>query len=291
MKSMRDSRSATNSRYSKRMPVATRSNFAREYADWLRDRVTSVEQGGRQVISTPFLDPFHDGIRVYLEPHDGEFLLHDDGHTFENLTDSGVKLEDSEHRMNLIHRATAGCGASFVNGRIELIATAVNLPQRIHFLLTAILRLNDMWMSAVPHRWVDFFEMVAEFLDQQGVLYTPNVILPGRTVEHTIDFVIPLPRRRERLIKLVGDPKPQTAKLISFTWMELRESRPESDRVVLINDMRTPDPLGEENEQEFRRVSEQTVAILRGYSTAIYRWSEREASQFSHLWQPNGATS
>ena len=55
------------------MPVATRSNFAREYADWLRDRVTSVEQGGRQVISTPFLDPFHDGIRVYVEPHNGEF--------------------------------------------------------------------------------------------------------------------------------------------------------------------------------------------------------------------------
>src|SRR3954468_20337852 len=120
------------------MPVFGRSDFAREYADWLRDRVTSVEQGGRQVISTPFLDPFHDGIRVFLEPRGGEFLLHDDGHTFENLTDSGVKLEDSEHRMNLVRRATAGSGATFANGRIELLATTANLPQRIHFLLTAI---------------------------------------------------------------------------------------------------------------------------------------------------------
>ena len=273
------------------MPVATHSNFAREYADWLRDRVTSLDQGGRQVISTPFLDTFHDGILVFVEPRNGEFLLHDDGNTLDNLTDLGVKIEDSEHRRNLIQRATAGCGAHVVNGRIEMIATAANLPQRIHFLLTAILRLNDLWMSAVPHRWVDFFEMVAEFLDQQGVLYTPNVILPGRTVEHTVDFVIPLPRRRERLIKLVGDPKPQTAKLISFTWMELRESRPDSDRVVLINDLRAPDPLEEEDEQDFRRVSDQTIAILRGYSTAIYSWSERDAGQFAHLWQPNGATS
>ncbi len=273
------------------MPVTTHSNFAREYADWLRDRVTALDQGGRQVISTPFLDAFHDGIRVFVEPRGGEFLLHDDGNTLDNLKDLGVKIEDSDHRKNLIQRATAGCGAHVVNDRIEMIATAANLPQRIHFLLTAILRLNDLWMSAVPHRWVDFFEMVAEFLDQQGVLYTPNVILPGRTVEHTVDFVIPLPRRRERLIKLVGDPKPQTAKLISFTWMELRESRPDSDRVVLINDLRTPDPLEEEDEQDFRRVSDQTIAILRGYSTAIYRWSERDAGQFAHLWQPNGATS
>src|SRR5436190_4132396 len=106
----------------------------------------------------------------------------------------------------------------------------------------------------VPHRWVDFFEIVAEFPDQQGVLYTPNVILSGRSAEPTIDFVIPLPRRRERLIKLVGYSKPQTAKLISFTWMESRESRPESDRVVPINDARASDPLNEENKQEFRRI-------------------------------------
>jgi hypothetical protein len=144
-------------------------------------------------------------------------------------------------------------------------------------------------MSAVPHRWTDFFEMVAEFLDKQGVLYTPNVSIPGRTVEHSIDFVIPLPRRRERLIKLIADPKPQTAKVISFSWMELKEARPEAERVVVLNDVRPPDPLEEEGEGEFRRVSDQTVAILRGYSNAVYRWSEREAPQFQKLWVANGA--
>ena len=273
------------------MPVTTRTDPAREYADWLRERLVSVDQGGAQVLSTPFLDPFHDGIQVFVEPHGGEFTLHDDGNTLENLTDLGVKIEDSERRKALIQRATAGCGVRFANGRLETSATAANLPQRVHFLLTAILRLNDLWMSAVPHRWVDFFEMVAEFFDRNDVRYTPDVIIPGRTVDHAVDFVIPLPRRRERLIKLVGDPKPQTAKLISFTWFELRETRPESDRVVLINDMRAPDPLEEESEEEFRRVSEQTITILRGYSTAIYRWSERDAGQFAHLWQPNGTTS
>ena len=68
------------------------------------------------------------------------------------------------------------------------------------------------------------------------------------------------------------------------------EARPEAERVVVLNDVRAPDPLEEQGEDEFRKVSEQTVAILRGYSSATYRWSEREAPQFKHLWQANGST-
>jgi hypothetical protein len=225
-----------------------------------------------------------------MDARGGEWVLHDNGNTLDNISCLGVKIEDSERRRALIQRATAGCAVRFENGRLETTATHANLPQRLHFLLTAIIRLNDLWMSSVPHRWTDFFEMVAEFLDQQGVLYTANVSIPGKTVEHSIDFVIPLPRRKERLVKLIGDPKPQTAKVISFSWMELQEARPEADRVVVLNDVRAPDPLAQEEEEEFRKVSEQTVAILHGYSTATYRWSERDTPQFRHLWQPNGAS-
>lgn len=269
------------------MSALLQPDLAREYLSWLKDRVTVFEHGDTRVLSTPFLDPFHDGIQIHYEPQNGEIVLHDDGDTFDNLSCLGVKIEDSERRKALIHRAMAGCGVRFHNGRLETTATLANLPQRAHFLLTAILRLNDLWMSAVPHRWTDFNELVAEFLDQQSVLYTPNVSIPGRTVEHSIDFVIPLPKRKERLIKLVGDPNPQTAKVISFTWLELRETRPDSQKVVIVNDVRSPDPLREESEEEQRRVSDQTIAILRGYSDRIFRWSERESPQFQELWKNN----
>jgi hypothetical protein len=265
-----------------------KTDLAREYGVWLRERLTTVERGQTQVLNTPFLDPFHDGIQVYVEPEGGEMVLHDNGDTIEHLSCMGVKIEESERRRALIQRATAGCAVRFDSGRLETTATLANLPQRVHFLLTAILRLNDLWMSAVPHRWTDFFEMVAEFFDQHGVLYTPNVSIAGKTVEHSIDFVIPLPKRKERLVKLIADPKPQTAKVISFSWMELKEARPEADRVVVLNDLRSPDPLEEQAEDEFRRVSEQTIAILRGYSSDIYRWSERESPGFQHLWLSNG---
>ena len=55
--------------------------------------------------------------------------------------------------------------------------------------------------------------------------------------------------------------------------------------MVVLNDVYSPDPLEEEGEEEFKRVSEQTVSILRGYSNAIYRWSERNQPGFSGLWQ------
>lgn len=270
------------------MPAPQQIDLAREYLAWLKDRITTVERGDVNILTTPFLDPFHDGIQLYIERRNGEFVLHDSGHTLDNLACLGVKIEESARRQALIQRATAGCAVRFENGRLETTATGANLPQRAHFLITAILRLNDLWMSAVPHRWTDFFEMVAEFLDQHGVVYASNVSIPGRTVEHPIDFVISFPKRRERLIKLIGDPTPQTAKVISFTWLELQEARPQAQRVVVLNDVRPPDPLAEESEEEFRRVSEQTIAILRGYSSAIYRWSERETPQFEKLWLPNG---
>jgi hypothetical protein len=262
-------------------------DLALEYTAWLRERISSRDQGGTQVLSTPFLDPFNDGIRVFLEPSGGEFLLHDDGNTFDNLSDLGVKIEDSERKQILIQRAVAGCGVRFQNGRLEITATHTNLAQRLHFLITSILRLNDLWMSSVSHRWVDFFELVAEFFDQHDVLYTPNVSIPGKTVDHQMDFVIPLPKRKERLIKLIGAPTPQTAKIISFSWMELRDARPDAERVVILNDVRPPDPLETADEEEQRRVSEQTVSILRGYSSAVYRWSERDAASFSRLWLPS----
>ena len=70
--------------------------------------------------------------------------------------------------------------------------------------------------------------------------------------------------------------------------MELKEARPAAQRAVVLNDVRSADPLMDESEESFRQVSDQTVAILRGYSDAIYRWSQRDATDFAHLWSANG---
>lgn len=269
------------------MAVLPSFDLARDYLSWLRNRIVKVDRGQTQVLVTPFLDSFNDGIQIYVEPRGAELLLHDNGHTVDNLLDLGLRIEDSERRNSLIQRAMAGLGVRYAGDRLEIVATSVNLAQRAHFLLTAVVRLNDLWMSATPHRLSDFFEIVREFLDQHEVLYTVNVSIPGRTVEHAIDFVIPLPKRHERLVKLIGAPTPQTAKVISFTWLDLQDSRPDAERVVVLNDIYVPDPFAGESEEAMRQVSEQTMAILTGYSTSVYRWSDRDKPDFSNLYSIN----
>lgn len=244
-------------------------------------------RGAATVLHTPFLDAFNDGMAVHVDPRGAELVLHDNGSTLENLECMGLKITDSDRRMQLIQHAIAGCAVRFKNDRLETTATISNLPQRIHFLLNAMSRLNDLWMSAVPHSVSDFFGMVQEYFDQQDVLYTANVSIPGRTVEHLMDFVIPLPKGRERLLKLVAAPSIQTAKVISFTWFELMDTRQDSQRVVLINDTRSGGVFSEAEEE--RNVSEQTISILSGYSDKVFRWSDHDKPDFKKLWLPDAA--
>jgi len=49
------------------MPAGLQTDLVREYATWLRERLTTIERRQTQVLSTPFLDPFHDGIQIHME--------------------------------------------------------------------------------------------------------------------------------------------------------------------------------------------------------------------------------
>jgi hypothetical protein len=263
------------------MNTALAPDLAREYLSWLKDRLHTIDRGKTSVLSTPFLDPFHDGIEICLDHSGGELILHDGGRTLENLLDLGIQIDKSERRQQIIQHSIAGCGVEWVNGRLQTIATPDALAHRAHFLLTAISRLNDLWMSAAPRSASDFFALVKEYLDERDAHYIANVPIQGRTVAHHMDFVVSLGRGKERLVKLVASPTVQAAKLASFAWMELRESRSESERVVVLNDTSIPDNLADEEEPASRSVSEQAKAILNAYSHQVLTWSARNDEQFA----------
>jgi Domain of unknown function DUF1828/Domain of unknown function DUF1829 len=257
-----------------------------EYLRWLKGNLIPFKKGEDQALSTPFLDPFNDGIEVLLDSRGEEMVLHDDGRTLDNLMDLGIQTDKSERRQAIIQNAIAGCGVRFNNGRLETVVNPANRAQRLHFLLTAILRLNDLWMSSVPRTSSDFFEMVKEYFDSHDVLYTANKSVTGRTVEHPIDFIIPLPKGRDRFIKLIAKPSLQSAKMAAFTWADLRDTEPTAERVILINDL-VLDDSSDTNEAELEPVktkslSETAYAILQGYSNKIHRWSEAANDEGFH---------
>jgi hypothetical protein len=256
------------------MSAQAMHDLSTEYLHWLKSNLIVFERGSSQVLSTPFLDPFNDGIEIALDSSGGEMILHDSGKTLENLLDMGVQIEKSERRQTIIQNAVAGCGVRMNNGRLETVVTHGNRAQRLHFLTTAILRLNDLWMTATPRTITDFFEIVKEYLDQHDILYTANKSITGRTVEHPIDFIIPLPKGRDRLVKLIARPSVQAAKIASFTWIDLQEAQPDAQRIVLLNDLATADSADDEQlAVKPKLVNENVTSILKGYSNKIYSWS------------------
>ncbi len=264
------------------MNIQSQPDFIHEYLSWLKDRCSTELRGDATVLHTPFLDAFSDGMSVYIEHRGSEVILHDNGTTIENLECMGLFISDSDRRMRLINHAIAGGAVRFDKGRIETTASRANQPQRVHLLLNAMSRMNDLWMSATPHSSTDFFGLVQDFLDANNVLYTANVNIPGRTVDHPIDFVIPMPKQKERLLKLVAAPSLQAAKVLSFTWFELMEARPAAQRVVLLNDVQSGGVLAESSEE--RVISDKTMSIFSGYSDSVYLWSNRDKPEFKELW-------
>ena len=254
-------------------------DFASQYAEWLSSRLSTSVRNGVTELTTPLLDPLNDGMKVYVEPMEKGLLIHDGGLTMETLSLHGIDIRTSKHRKTLTETVLRTCGLTIENDRIQAIANETNLPQRMHFLLCAMQRISDLWLTVRTAGGTDFFERVCAYLDDRNVLYSTNIAIPGKTVEHPIDIVIPLPERRERLIKLIGTPNVNTAKVVSFSWIEIQQVRPKAERVVLLNDE------SEIEGREVRRVSEKTETILRGYSTSVYRWSRREEDSFTSFWK------
>lgn len=254
-------------------------DFAEIYSKWLTSRLSTSVHKGVTELSTPLLDPLNDGMRVYVEQRPSGYLLHDGGLTLETLSLHGIDIEASARRRCLAETVLATCGLAIHETRIQTDATEANLPQRMHFLLSGMHRISDLWLTTRSAGGTDFFERVCGYLDERDVLYTTSMSVPGKTVEHPIDIVIPLPQRRERLVKLIGTPNVNTAKVVSFSWIEIQESRPTSERVVLVNDVSSVEG------EEIKKVSDQTVSILEGYSSAVYQWSQRESSAFERFWR------
>lgn len=257
------------------MNMQVMQDLSSDYLHWLKSNLIVFERGSSQVLSTPFLDPFNDGIEILLDTNGGEMVLHDGGRTLDTLLDMGVHIEKSERRQAIIQNAIAGCGVRLNNGRLETVVTHANRAQRMHFLTTAILRLNDLWMTASPRTITDFFEIVKEYFDENDILYTANKSITGRTVEHPIDFIVPLPKGRDRLIKLVSRPSVQAAKIASFTWIDLKDAQPDAERIVFVNDAVMDESTSPDDaDKKPKNINENVISILKGYSDKIYSWRD-----------------
>jgi hypothetical protein len=241
-------------------------NLLDAYHVWLRDKTALREIGPWVEITTPYLDRHNDYVQIYAKRANGGFILTDDGHTIEDLEQSGCKLE-SRKRQDLLTLTLNGFGVQKDGKALQVHASPENFALRKHNLVQAMLAVNDMFYLAVPMVASLFYEDVVAWLDVHEVRYTPKVKFTGKTgYDHLFDFVIPKSRRApERIVQTINRPNRDTAQAVVLSWIDTKEVRsPDSRAYALLNDAEQAAPPA-------------VLDALRSYDVRPIVWSERES--------------
>lgn len=236
-----------------------------DYLAWLKDK-TSLRQIDDWVeITTPYVDRHNDFLQFYAKKSNGAFLLTDDGHTIDDLEQSGCKLQ-SPKRQDLLKMTLNGFGVQLHGNALEVHASGDNFALRKHNLVQAMLAVNDMFYLAAPLVANLFFEDVVAWLDLHEIRYTPKVKFTGKTgYDHLFDFVIPKSKNQpERILQAVNRPNRDTAQSVVLAWIDTKEVRSDRSKAyALLNDSEQP-------------VSPPVIDALRSYDVQPVSWTRRE---------------
>lgn len=240
------------------------SDLIDDYSRWLKERIALREIGDWVEVTTPFLDRHNDHLQFYVRREDGTFVLSDDGHTVQDLKASGCEL-DTPKRKELLTLTLNGFGVGMEGSVLTTRATPESFSQKKHGFVQAMLAVNDLFYLAEPHVASLFAEDVQAWLDLADVRYSERVKLTGKSgYDHLFEFIIPRSKRQpERLVRLINRPSRDQAESVTFSWIDVREARPESTAYAFLNDSE-------------REPAANVFDALRTYGVRPVRWSERE---------------
>lgn len=235
------------------------------YWFWLKKKTQLKEIQDTIEITTPYLDRHNDYIQIYAIKDDNRYRLTDDSYTINDLEDSGCKLA-SDKKQALLQTVLNGLGVHKEKDELFVLAREDNFAQQKHNLLQAIFAVNDLFYLASPIVASLFLEMVAEWLDENEIRYSPNVKFTGKSgYDHNFDFLIPKSRwQPERLLKAINRPDKSRAQLAILAWEDTKHVRPEGSRsIVFLNDSEHEPPSA-------------VLEAFHNYGIKSVMWSARE---------------
>jgi hypothetical protein len=243
------------------------------YGAWLRERTTLADVKGTCEITTPFLDRHNDRLQIYVQFHkDGSLRLTDDGYVIADLLASGCSLA-STGRKKMLDTIVNGYGVAVTEGELSVEATELDFPRKKHLLIQAMLAVNNLSNLSKSKVANLFFNDVKNFLDENSVRYTEDVVFHGKSgFIHKFDYVIPKsPTEPERVLKAVNQPTRENASSLLFAWTDMRDTRAaDSQMYAILND-------------EGKKIDRNIVSSLEHYQIRPLFWSQRSkfASQLA----------
>jgi hypothetical protein len=239
-----------------------------DYLKWIKDNtmVKTIEEGKICSISTPFLDRHNDHLDIYLIKNNGNFKITDNGYTIADLKMSGFEF-NTPKRENILKTALNGFGVK-INGNDELYieATSHNIAQKKHYLLQAILSVNDMFNLAQETIYSLFKEDVELYFKSNEIVFSKDIKITGKSgFDHNIDFLIPQTKNKpERLIKTINTPKKETILSSIMAFNDINQTRQTlTKNYVVYNDIE-------------KEVSKEVISALDNYGVNNIPWSQKE---------------
>ena len=239
-----------------------------EYLKWIKDNTVfkTVEEGKVCLISTPFLDRHNDNLDIYLIKNNGTIKLTDNGYTIADLKMSGLEI-NTPKRESILKTALNGFGVK-MNGNDELYvdATPSNIGQKKHYLLQAILAVNDMFNLAQETVHSLFKEDVELYFRSNDIFFSKDIKLTGKSgFDHNVDFLLTATKKKpERLIKAINIPKKDTILSSIMAFNDINQTREtQTKNFVIYNDIE-------------KEVSNDVINALDNYGVNHIRWSKKE---------------
>lgn len=239
-----------------------------DYLKWIKDNtvIKTVEEGKVCSVSTPFLDRHNDHLDIYLIKSDNTIKLSDNGYTISDLKMSGFEI-NTPKRESILRTALNGFGVKMSNNdELFVEATSNNIGQKKHYLLQAILAINDMFNLAQETVYSLFKEDVELFFRSNDIFFSKDIKLTGKSgFDHNIDFLIPESKNKpERLIKTINTPRKDTVLSSIMAFNDINQTREtETKNFVVYNDVE-------------KEVNTDVIGALDNYGVKHIPWSNKD---------------
>lgn len=163
-----------------------------KYLAWLGNRFKAIpgERKGCRII-TPFLTPENDPIVIHIEEIGAQkYKLTDKGFISSYWFLAGVELSTSR-RTELLKDVIGESGIQYLNDELYIECLINDLEVSLHCIIGAMLTLSDFYLMAQEGEEisVQFAEEVKSYLDEQQKHYFFRRKVPGKAIEHDIDFI------------------------------------------------------------------------------------------------------
>ena len=216
-------------------------------------------------ITSPFLDRYNDYLQVYAKlVNSNEIILTDDAYIINNLQMSGIDIS-SNKRKQILESFLNKYHVKLEENALVIKSGIEDFPQKILFLMQAMLNIDDMFMLSQNKIASIFIEDVTDFLNRRDIFYSKDVSFVGKSgFIYSYEYLLQRTKEKpERLCKVINNPNKQNFQNTIFMWNDTKETRDSnSELIVFLNDENTIDST--------------ILEGFKNYDVNTIPWSERE---------------